>query len=413
MERRREIQEKYHFQQPPALRMDSKIESISAKTLKMIRPNRYIETVKFSRKRWARKRVVSNPFLYGESSFSEDDKSDSTSPCSPRSRVADESVFESNEDACNSSQNEKQELYENVNIKRTRDQLQRSRSAYSSDASYAEESAFESSNELLTSPEGGTQNGSVNIENMQEKWVHFFEESRVEKNQARPCDCSKEEEGNKKVEDGGQDLYENIQIANREGKKFFIAEELSQQGRQASEYSGKGSEEIHNGELYQNQQESIGDVEGKWQNVFETSHEDEQAGFMSFQEERKSREMNHSQIIGSQSDTGEFPAPDYMLDDSVYTNLAQMQLVENVFQDESALTEQQEDVYQVMSRGSHHETSYRTEELYVNYSLSSRQHSEQPGNVTSVTAENNVDFTVSDEESSRKLLQNRMTFLRL
>ena len=411
MERRREIQEKYHFQQPPALRMDSKIESISAKTLKMIRPNRYIETVKFSRTGWARKRVVSNPFLYGESSFSEDDKSDSTSPCSPRSRVADESVFESNEDACNSSQNEKQELYENVNIKRTRDQLQRSRSAYSSDASYAEESAFESSNELLTSPEGGTQNGSVNIENMQEKWVHFFEESRVEKNQARPCDCSKEEEGNKKVEDGGQDLYENIQIANREGKKFFIAEELSQQGRQASEYSGKGSEEIHNGELYQNQQESIGDVEGKWQNVFETSHEDEQAGFMSFQEERKSREMNHSQIIGSQSDTGEFPAPDYMLDDSVYTNLAQMQLVENVFQDESALTEQQEDVYQVMSRG-HHETSYRTEELYVNYSLSSRQHSEQPGSETSVTTENNVDFTVSDEESSTKLLQNRMTFLR-
>ena len=413
MERRREIQEKYHFQQPPALRMDSKIESISAKTLKLIRPSRYIETVKFTRKRWARKRVVSNPFLYGESPFSEDDKSDSTSPCSPRNRVADESVFESNEDACNSSQSEGQELYENVNIKRTRDQQQRSRSAHSSDASYAEESAFESSNELLTSPEGGTQNGSVNIENMQEKWVHFFEESRVEMNEGRPCDCSKEEEGIKKVEDDGQDLYENIQIVNGEEGKFFIAEELSHQGYRASEHSGTGSEEIHNEELYQNQQESIGNVEEKWQNVFETSHEDEQAGFMSLQEERESREMNHSQILGSQSDIDEFPAPDYMLDDSVYTNLAQMQLVENVFQDERALTEPQEDVYQVMSRGSNHETSYRTEELYVNYSLSSRQHLEQPGSETSVTTGNNVDFAVSDEESSKKLLQNRMTFLRL
>lgn len=50
---------------PPALRIDSKMESVSAKVLKLIRPSRYIDTVKFKRKAWARKIVHSNPFLYG------------------------------------------------------------------------------------------------------------------------------------------------------------------------------------------------------------------------------------------------------------------------------------------------------------------------------------------------------------
>lgn len=109
LDKRREIQEKLHFQQPPALRIDSKMESVSLKVLKLIRPSRYIETVKFKRKGWARKRVVSNPFLYrinspteesnGEilQSTPESDKSESDKSESPRmlrSLLENESMHE-------------------------------------------------------------------------------------------------------------------------------------------------------------------------------------------------------------------------------------------------------------------------------------------------------------------------------
>ena len=75
LEQRRKVQEKIHFQKPPALRIDgsSKMESVSANALKLIRPSHYIETVKFNRKAWARKRVQSNPFLYGVNYSSPDE----------------------------------------------------------------------------------------------------------------------------------------------------------------------------------------------------------------------------------------------------------------------------------------------------------------------------------------------------
>ena len=410
MERRREIQEKYHFQQPPALRIDSKIESISAKSLKLIRPSRYIETVKFKRKGWARKRVVSNPFLYGETSFSEDDKSDSTSLCSPQSSVANETVFESNEDICNSSQNEGQELCENANVKRKQDKRQRSRSAQSSGASYADESAFESAFEStgelsVTSPQCERQ--SVNGE---EKWQYFLEGSQVETSEERLSDCLKGQDGSRKVEiqNGDEDHYENVHIANEKGNlRFVIRQETAGQQRyEASGHPGTGSKGRKNQEFYENVEKSIGNVEDKLKNVFKISEENEQNRVRFLQEERESHEVNNSQIIGSETDSYDYPVPDYMVDDSVYTNLAHMQRVENVFKDENAL---EDDVYQVMNSPSHHGTSYHTEEFYVNYSVSSKQHLEQRKSET--TSKNNVDF--GDEESSKAFVPHRMSFPRL
>lgn len=127
MQRRREVQEKYHLKQPPALRMDSKMESTSAKMLKLIRPSRYIETIRFKRKAWARKRVVSNPFLYGEGSFSEDDKSTSFSLCSPNTSLSEEEVFESNEELYENVYNNTK-IYENV-YNNTKMERQRNESA--------------------------------------------------------------------------------------------------------------------------------------------------------------------------------------------------------------------------------------------------------------------------------------------
>ena len=58
---------------------------------------------------------------------------------------------------------------------------------------------------------------------------------------------------------------------------------------------------------------------------------------------------------------------------------------------------------------SHHETSYHTEELYVNYSVSSKQHLEQRKSET--TSKNDVDF--ADEGSAKAFVPHRMSFPRL
>lgn len=66
--KRKEVQDET---QQPKSRNDSKIDLTSEKILKDIRPSRPVDTTNLSRKAWARKRVVSNPFLYGDDSFKE------------------------------------------------------------------------------------------------------------------------------------------------------------------------------------------------------------------------------------------------------------------------------------------------------------------------------------------------------
>lgn len=54
---------------PPILRPKTKTSrelSAVAKFQQKVRPRRYIDTFKFSRKKWARKEVALNPFLYGK-----------------------------------------------------------------------------------------------------------------------------------------------------------------------------------------------------------------------------------------------------------------------------------------------------------------------------------------------------------
>ena len=191
------MQEKYHFKQPPALRIDSKMESTSVKMLQLIRPSRYIETVKFKRKGWARKRVVSNPFLYGEGSFSEDNGNDRV--CSTDSY--EETVFESNEEISKSS--EKQEVYENVLIESKQDKRQRSQSEHSYASSHSSET-----------------------ENVETKWQNVFEISQVKKDNV--SDNLNEDDENIKVkvenssENDGENMYENVQkdLGNKENQKL-------------------------------------------------------------------------------------------------------------------------------------------------------------------------------------------------
>lgn len=96
--------------------MYSKMASILAKILKLIRPLWYNETVKFKRKRWAHKRVVSNPFLYGQDLFNEDDRYEAISQQSHNNSLVEHAVHESTEDDPHSPEKigESQVIYENV-----------------------------------------------------------------------------------------------------------------------------------------------------------------------------------------------------------------------------------------------------------------------------------------------------------
>lgn len=90
--------------------------SISAKILKLIRPLWYIETVKFKRKRRAHKRVVSNPFLYGQDLLNEDDQYEAISQQSCNNSIVEYAVHESTEDDRHSPEKigESQVIYENI-----------------------------------------------------------------------------------------------------------------------------------------------------------------------------------------------------------------------------------------------------------------------------------------------------------
>ncbi|XP_046857357.1 unconventional myosin-IXa-like isoform X2 [Xenia sp. Carnegie-2017] len=96
--KRREVQDET---QQPKSRNDSKIDLTSEKILKDIRPSRPVDTTNLSRKAWARKRVVSNPFLYGDDSFKE--KSDD-SVCSP-ANTCDDDLFHDSSTNIDESEN--------------------------------------------------------------------------------------------------------------------------------------------------------------------------------------------------------------------------------------------------------------------------------------------------------------------
>ena len=219
MQRRREVQEKYHFQQPPALRMDSKMESTSAKILKLIRPSRYIETVRFKRKAWARKRVVSNPFQFGEDSFNDDDRSESSSVFSPDSSYAED---------------DDGELYENGNVMNKQDERHRSQSLPVD--SYTGHSVFE-----LTLSE---RRGDV-YENMETSQVQNGDVS----DHLEEKDCSKKvnEDIHSSSENGVQVFYENIQRQkDAQGEIFFDFKQ----------------------EFYENTREHTQTVKNEWEDVF-------------------------------------------------------------------------------------------------------------------------------------------------
>jgi hypothetical protein len=504
MQRRREVQEKYHFQEPPALRMDSKMESSSAKILKLIRPSRYIETMKFKRKAWARKRVVSNPFLYGEVSFSEDDRSESASLCSPESSFAEETGFESNEEICNSPKNGEQELYENVQVHNMQGkrEMPRSQSAFLPDSSLAEQSMFESGEKVSTLPARGRQDLYENVQVETVKWQNFFKTS------GNVSDSLKED-GSRNVnveihsssENGGQDLYENVHIKenvrNAEGQKFTPEKNQQRERRKVIQIQSKpngqnksrqvnqvdsrsgSNQSLPNQSLPNRPVTSVGpgispmmfkgmadvNIPEKLDNTSMNHTEDLYVNSESYNTPCKSsarkmsldhaesgiREEVHvdsggrvrlsSQVFHSRgegesstarkslnrvteqsgvkereyemhSESGtdiqhDFPSPDYLDNDPVYTNLLQMEKDENVLRDE--LSKQSEDVYEVMSRVSHHEMVYHSEEQYVNYSASSRQYLQQRRSEVGMTP--SVDF--SGEESSQELVKHRMSFRRL
>ena len=519
MQRRREVQEKYHFQQPPALRIDSKMESTSAKILQLIRPSRYIETVKFKRKAWARKRVVSNPFLYGESSLSEDDKNESVS--SPDGSFAEGTVFESNEDI--SSGNGGQEMYENVNNVQDKGQRHRSQSAFLPDNSYQEQPVFKSTPKISTFPKGGDFYENVKVETVGEKWQNVFETSQVETQSEDVFDGSKED-GNRNVsveihsssENGGQDYYENViikkDIRSTGGEKLSEATEKEEQRDDMSEQRSERKviqvqSNGHEQECYENVREHFKNVEEKWQNIFEIPQKDKhnddvsdceenrrlnEADFQSStnpsfpnhsltgvshassptmvnqigmtdvnipgrldicretedlyvntrkfkvrqssegcysrgessssQEDEVSRSvrkmsLEHSEMKERKDEMSypykpafdvqhELPSPDYLDDpDSVYANFLQMQESKNMLKDDKELRQQNEDVYEVMTRSrvNHHEMFYDSEEQYVNYSSRSQY----------VQRKSDVEITSSvHEESSQKLTKHLLSFPR-
>ena len=482
------------------------MESTSAKILKLIRPSRYIETVRFKRKGWARKRVVSNPFQYGEDSLNDDDRSESASVSSPDS-YAEETVFESSEEIINvrderhRSQSlpvnsyaestlpgHEEDFYENVRVKNVPEKWQNifeSPQVQSSDVSDhldGQNSSIKVNVDIHSLSGNGAQVLSENVQKEKEsadgeKFFAFFDnvheenydyEHQIEKSEKVPViqvqsnDHDEQHDDPKgAVSDGLQQRNPSHSVTNQS----FSNSSLHNRGMSPNK---KGMtnvnipeklQENHVQVLQEGSGSSINDTEDMYVNTREINIRHRSEGSILRDESIiNQRDQMSSTPLGrltQQPDVKEdvyvnfngqvwlssdvfhlrresfptegnpmsstprkallnheakqpalkedamsylsnFPSPDYLDNDSVYTNVHQMQVHER---------QENEDFNERMRRLNvdHHEMAYHSEEQYVNVS-SMRQHSQQT-NVAGTTSVH--------EESAQNLMNHRMSFRRL
>lgn len=404
MQRRREIQEKCHFQEPPALRIDSKMESTSAKILKLIRPSRYIETIKFKRKKWARKRVVSNPFLYRESeSINVDDGNDNASVSSPdTSYYEGPAVFEetgnvdSTQEICDSPDTEVSDIYENADILRNK-----LGASYVADVSSFESTQQERSFEILQTENAERnedlrrsiqendddaveydleKNGSLRKEviddddqlyaNMQHQSEFVFETSEK---QSLDSSCFQEKYDERRGDDSENDSQNDFNSVN------FVRPDNMRSPDTGNCYDGRTT--LHDYDDRKDMrllQEEYGETlaeESREEAAYETQNQPTSPVLSHDSDGRFFPTIPQDSSSPCSSELRNIPSPDYMDDDlSMYTNFSSIQEHENLVTNEEVLNE--EDVYEVMNKSSYlvHDDTVE----YVN-SAESRKYLQQSG----------------------------------